>query len=361
MGVNYEPARKRYRAAIQINGKRHQKRFLSPIAAEKWLESIANDHKILQEKETYINKYPNEQTLGWMVERYIERKASRYKTYRENGYAIFRQVQERHGYVLLDDIDSPYLTQYAYQRVNDDGVAPPTVRKELTAVRQVLEFAIAHFSWIPKCPWPIKPDVPPDERLDHERQGLKDQDPLEPEDAMKVIEWMKPRNLHSALAVILFYETSMRRSEVVKLRREWLQDIPVPLALIPAEEHKNKKPREIVFTPFAHWAIKEALKSPSPDGRVLVLTQKTDKSKGSNLLRLFKQGCTEVLGRPFLTLHKLRKVNVSLQRARKIPDDMRQRQSGHLSKKVMDRDYTTIKAEDRYEHYQESFLGVDSL
>lgn len=361
MGVQYEPARKRYRASIQIHGKRYQKRFQSPVAADRWLEELERTHKAAVEQQIVENKFPNEQTLGWMVEKYIERKASRYKSYRETDYRTYRRIQDAHGHLNLDDIDAPYLTQHAYKRVNDDGITPPTVTKELIKIKQILEFAIAHFSWSPKCPWPIKPDVPPDERLHHEKMGLKDTEPVTPKDMRKIFNWMKTRNYHAALAVVLYYETGMRRTEVIRIQRQWIEDIPIPRIVVPAAEHKNKKEKRIILTPLARWAVKEAMKIPTLDGRLLHFTQSTDKSKGSTILRLYKQAATEILNRPFVTLHKLRRENSSLQRMNKIPNDIRKRQTGHMDDKVMDDRYTEFSDEHRYEYYQESFMKVDSL
>ena len=116
-----------------------------------------------------------------------------------------------------------------------------------------------------------------------------------------------------------------------------------------------------MLTPLAANAIELLMKRDTDDGRVFQFKPNTDKGKGAYILRLFKQGASEILGRPFLTIHQLKKENASQQRMRGIDDDIRQRQTGHMDRAVMDQVYTLLPPEFRAQFYRESFLGVDKV
>ena len=98
----------------------------------------------------------------------------------------------------------------------------------------------------------------------------------------------------------------MRRGEVIRLMKNYVSLKEPAFVCIPDIEHKNKKPKVVMLTPLAANAIELLMKRDSDDGRVFQFGPKTGKGKGAYILRLFKQAATEVLGRPFLTIHQLR-------------------------------------------------------
>ncbi len=50
---------------------------------------------------------------------------------------------------------------------DQDGVTVTTVRRELHAIKQVLQFSKKHYAWQPDFrDWPLDPDIPIDTRYD---------------------------------------------------------------------------------------------------------------------------------------------------------------------------------------------------
>lgn len=254
------------------------------------------------------------------------------------------------------------LTDYAFKRHDVGGVTVTTIKRELHAIKQVLQFSKKHYAWQPDLrDRPLDPDIPIDTRYDTEKRGLRDTAPLSPLEFKKLLEWLRRRDFDVHLAMIVLYETSMRRGEVIRLKKNYVSLNEPAFVCIPDIEHKNKKPKVVMLTPLAANAIELLIKRDTEDGRVFQFKPKTNKGKGAYILRLFKQGASEILDRPFLTIHQLRKENASQQRMRGINDDIRQRQTGHMDKSIMDQVYTLLPPEFRAQFYQESFLGVDKV
>ncbi len=375
MGIHFEKSRSKYTAYTQrkINGVTHnfRQRFNDQYKAESWL---AEKEQYLYRLEGTSPKTAPNHSRGELVhspdplfidacENYINTVALRYRSYKQDNGSLFRRTQKHIGSCIkLSEITTPYLTDYAYKRHDQDGVTVTTVKRELHAIKQVLQFSKKHYAWQPDFRnWPLDPDIPIDNRYDSEKRGLRDTAPLPPLQFKKLLEWLRRRDFDVHLAMIVLYETSMRRGEVIRLKKNFVSLKEPAFVCIPDIEHKNKKPKVVMLTPLAANAIELLMKRESDDGRVFQFGPKTDKGKGAYILRLFKQAATEVLGRPFLIIHQLRKENASQQRMRGIDDDIRQRQTGHIDKSVMDQVYTLLPPEFRAQFYRESFLGVDKV
>ncbi|MDW3094622.1 MAG: tyrosine-type recombinase/integrase [Gammaproteobacteria bacterium] len=285
----------------------------------------------------------------------------RFKSYRDNGANLYRGVQKRLGHLRLHKFSSGSLEQYAYQRVDDDGVSVVTAKKEIEAIKRVLDYARRNYGWRPMDPfdWPLEPQLPMDTRADDEVRGRKDQEPITPQEFKLVLEHIKPINHDVMLALVVLYETAMRRSEVVKLQKDWVQlDYPAHIK-IPGKQHKNRKAKIVMLTPLAVDAMMKVWDRDTEDGRVFVFPQLKEKSKGNYVWRLFKDACRDVLGRPNLIVHNIRVENATQLVERGMDDALRQRQTGHLDQRVLNDRYTRNRPEHRATYYQESFLDIN--
>lgn len=111
-----------------------------------------------------------------------------------------------------------------------------------------------------------------------------------------------------------------------------------------------------MLTPNAVQAICEIYIRPTIDERVFQFTPEKEKSKGAYLWKLFKDACRDVLGRPNLVVHNIRLENATQLAKRGMEDELRQRQTGHVDRKVLNDRYTRNRHEHRAAYYQESFL-----
>ena len=202
----------------------------------------------------------------------------------------------------------------------------------------------------------MEPDLPKDLRAQDEIRGRRDQEPITPNDFKKILNYIDAIDHEVTLALIVLYETAMRRSEVIKLRKEWIRFESPAHIRIPGSEHKNKKPKVVMLTPVAIQAIEEVIDRPTEDGRVFQFKASTDKSKGAHLWKLFKEACKLVLNRPNLIVHNIRLENATQLADRGMGDELRQRQTGHVDRKVLNDRYTRNRPEHRASYYQESFL-----
>ncbi len=150
----------------------------------------------------------------------------------------------------------------------------------------------------------------------------------------------------------------MRRSEVVKLQKDWVHFEDYAHIRIPGKQHKNRKPKIVMLTPVAVDAIMKVWDRETEDGRVFYFPQLKEKSKGNYLWKLFKNACRDVLDRPDLIVHNIRVENATQLVERGMDDALRQRQTGHLDKKVLNDRYTRNRPEHRATYYQESFLDI---
>ena len=371
MGIVFEQSRNKYKATIQRNGHRLQKRFKDIHAAEQWhVEQEKFLRTLDPKKPPMLEEYrPSKEELSsssdpsfyYIADDYISLKANRYKSYRGNRHTIYHRLRDRFKKERLSYFTSGTMTQHAYKRVDEERASVTTARKEVRAIVQILEFARAHYDWKPNpIEWPIKADFPADTRVESEIRGRRDQKPLKYKDFQKMARWIRERDFDCFLALVLLYETSMREGEVIKLKKEFVNLTYPPHIELPDKAHKNKKSKTVMLTPAATKALEILMDRYTDDGRVFQFSPKTDKGKAGYLWRIFKQASTELLGRPFLTVHNLRAENASQQRERGIADDLRQRQTGHIDRAVLDEHYTRFTLEFRAKQYEKSFCGVDN-
>ena len=111
-----------------------------------------------------------------------------------------------------------------------------------------------------------------------------------------------------------------------------------------------------MLTPVALHALKEVYERPTEDGRVFQFSASTDKGKGAYIWKLFKDACRDVLNRPDLIVHNIRLENATQLADRGMDDELRQRQTGHVDRKVLNDRYTRNRPEHRAHYYQNSFL-----
>ena len=374
MGVHYDKNRKKYKASVQrtIAGVKYkkQKRFEDETLAWKWhdetvesllLKAHTGDGRPPVPK-SVLSESPDPMFYD-MAEDYIQTILPQHPSYVAQPSNVFTRVQQLHNKKKLSDFTSKYLTECAFHRVNVDGIAVPTAKKEATAVKQILNYARAHHDWKhDPSVWPLTPDFPKDTRLKRNIRGYQDTKPITPDQAIKLLRWVKEIDFQVYLALIIYYETSLRRREAVIMDRNWVQLNFPAMIVLPEEYQKNYEEKELMLTPAAKQAVEQGLNYNWPDGRVLHFDQKTDKAKGAYILRIFKHGCDEVLNRPKLVIHQLRKNNASMQRMdTDMPNDVRQRQTGHMDEKVLDKIYTQLTPEYRAQFYQKSFLGIDNI
>ncbi len=159
------------------------------------------------------------------------------------------------------------------------------------------------------------------------------------------------------LALIVLYENAKRRGEVINLRKEWIRFESPSHIRIPGSEHKNKKPKVVMLTPVTVRAIGEVFNREHIDGRVFQFSATTDKGKGAHIWKLFKEVCITVLNRPDLIVHNIRLENATQLADRGMDVELRQRQTGHVDRKVLNDRFTRNRPEHRAAHYQESFLN----
>ncbi|NNC67078.1 MAG: tyrosine-type recombinase/integrase [Gammaproteobacteria bacterium] len=371
MGIVFEQSRNKYKATIQRNGHRLQKRFKDKNAAEQWHIEQESYLRTLDPKKSPTDEEhrPTKEELTassdpsfyYIADDYINLKANRHKSYKDNPHTIYHRLRDRFKKERLAYFTSGTMTQHAYKRVDEERTSVTTARKEVRAVIQVLEFARAHYDWKPNpIEWPIKADFPADTRVESEIRGRRDQKPLQHEEFQKMARWIRDRDFDCFLALILLYETSMREGEVIKLKKDFVHLSQTPHIELPDKQHKNKKTKIVMLTPAASKVLELLMDRDTEDGRVFQFSPKTDKGKAGYLWRIFKQAATEVLGRPHLTVHNLRAENASQQRERGIADDLRQRQTGHIDRAVLDEHYTRFTLEYRAKEYEKSFCGVDN-
>ncbi len=103
---------------------------------------------------------------------------------------------------------------------------------------------------------------------------------------------------------------------------------------VQGSEHKNRKPKVVMLTPVAVQAIEEVFDRPTEDVRVFQFSASTDKGKGAYIWKLFKDACRDVLNRPDLVVHNIRLENATKLVDRGMYDELRQRQTGHVDRKM---------------------------
>ena len=368
--VFFDKSRKKWFAQVQVDGQRFGKRFTDKHAARRWADELEFDLKrALQKKNPVAHLYamengrlPLENQFAAVTFEYIQRRVLRYKSYQQNGTSMYNGIQKRLGHHKLFDFTTRLLEDYAYKRVDEDGVSAVTMKKEIEAIKRILDYAKRNFGWRPADPfdWPLEPDLPQDLRAHDEIRGRQDQEPITPSDFKKILHYVDAINHEVTLALIVLYETAMRRGEVIKLRKEWVRfDAPAHIR-IPGSEHKNKKPKVVMLTPVAVLAMEEVFDRETEDGRVFQFSASTDKGKGAYLWKCFKDACKEVLNRPYLIVHNIRLENATQLAERGMEDELRQRQTGHVDRKVLNDRYTRNRPEHRAMYYEQSFLSADT-
>lgn len=367
--IFFDKSRRKWFAQVQVDGQRFGKRFEDKGTAKRWADELEFDLKrALQIKNPAAHLYamqdgrlPHDNQFAAVTAEYIQKRALRFKSYQQNGTSMYNGIQKRLGHHKLFDFTTRLLEDYAYKRVDDDGISVVTLKKEIEAIKRILDFAKRNFGWRPADPfdWPLEPDLPKDLRAQDEIRGRKDQEPITPNDFNKILTYIDVIDHEVTLALIVLYETAMRRSEVIKLRKEWIRfDTPAHIR-VPGSEHKNRKPKVVMLTPVAVQAIEEVFGRATEDGRVFQFSASTDKGKGAHLWKLFKDACKNVLDRPNLIVHNIRLENATQLADRGMEDELRQRQTGHVDRKVLNDRYTRNRPEHRAAFYQKSFLSSD--
>ena len=364
--IFFDKSRKKWFAQVQVDGTRFGKRFEDKHAARRWADELEFDLKrALQKRNPAAHLFmldkgrlPQDNQFAAVVQEYIQKRALRFKSYKQNGTSLYNGIQKRLGHHKLFDFSTRLLEEYAYKRVDKDGVSVVTLKKEIEAIKRILEYAKRNFGWRPADPfdWPLEPDLPKDLRAEDEIRGRKDQEPITPNDFKKILHYVDVIDHEVTLALIVLYETAMRKGEVIKLRKEWIRFEAPAHIRIPGTEHKNKKPKVVMLTPVAVQALQEVMDRPTEDGRVFQFSPSKDKSKGAHVWKLFKDACRDVLNRPNLIVHNIRLENATQLADRGMQDELRQRQTGHVDRKVLNDRYTRNRPEHRAMYYQESFL-----
>ncbi len=354
---------------MQVDGARFGKRFEEKHAAKRWADELEFDLKrALKKRNPAAHLYamengrlPHDNQFAAVTHEYIQRRALRYKSYQQNGTSMYNGLQKRLGHHKLFEFTTRLLEDYAYKRVDEGGISVVTLKREIEAIKRILEYAKRNFGWRPADPfdWPLEPDLPKDLRAEDEIRGRRDQEPISLREFKKILHYVDTLDHEVTLVLIVLYETAMRKGEVIKLRKEWIRFEAPPHIRIPGSEHKNKKPKVVMLTPVAIKAIQEVMGRPTEDERVFQFTPEKDKSKGAYIWKLFKDACRDVLQRPDLIVHNIRLENATQLADRGIMDELRQRQTGHLDRKVLNDRYTRNRPEHRAAFYQESFLSQE--
>jgi len=365
--IFYDRGRKKWFAQVQVDGQRFGKRFEDKHSAKRWGDELEFDLKrALQIKNPAAHLYamengrlPNENQFAAVTAEYIEKRALRFKSYRENGTSMYNGLKQRLGHHKLYEFSTHLLEDYVYKRVDDDGLSTVTLKKEIEAIKRILDFARRNFGWRPADPfdWPLEPYLPKDLRAEDEIRGRRDQEPITPAEFQKILTYVDAIDHEVTLVLIVLYETAMRRGEVIKLRKEWIRFESPAHIRIPGSEHKNKKPKVVMLTPVAVQTLEEVIDRSTDDGRVFQFGATTDKGKGAHIWKLFKEACKTVLNRPNLIVHNIRLENATQLADRGMTDELRQRQIGHVDRKVLNDRYTRNRPEHRAVFYQESFLS----
>ena len=229
------------------------KRFTDKHTARRWADELEFDlNRALKMKNPAAHLYamengrlPADNQFAAVTHEYIQRRVLRYKSYQLNGTSMYNGIQKRLGHHKLFDFTTRLLEDYAYKRVDEDGVSVVTMKKEIEAIKRILDYAKRNFGWRPADPfdWPLEPDLPKDLRAHDEIRGRKDQEPITPNEFKEILHYIDAIDHETTLALIVLYETAMRRGEVIKLRKEWIRFESPAHIRIPGSEHKNKKPK----------------------------------------------------------------------------------------------------------------------
>ena len=152
MGIHFEHLRSKFTAYTQrkIDGITHKfrQRFNDQHKAETWL---AEKEQYLDRLEGSSRKTAPSHSQNELVqspgplfidacEDYINTVALRYKSYKQDNGSLFRRTQKHIGpNTKLSEICTPYLTEYAFKRHDQDGVTVTTVKRELHEMMRVIK------------------------------------------------------------------------------------------------------------------------------------------------------------------------------------------------------------------------------
>jgi integrase len=145
---------------------------------------------------------------------------------------------------------------------------------------------------------------------------------------------------HFRAILLTDFDTGMRRNEVLKLQRPWL-DLGLRRLAIPAEYTKGGKARTIYLTSRTVAAI-QAL--PVVEGTPYIFVNPKTRTRWKNTSRMWKRA-KERVGRTDAWFHDLRRSFITNARRRGISEKVAMEISGHLTRSPFER-YNIVEERD---------------
>lgn len=160
----------------------------------------------------------------------------RFKANRTDPGPHVKRLAEAFGHLNGEDITEERIKAYGRKRLDTDGVARATLRRELAVLKRMLRLASPRLPRVPLV------DLP---RVDNARQGF-----FEEEHLQAVLPHLPP---HARHLVEFLYLTGWRSSEAFRL--QW-SDVDWDRQTVLLRDSKNREPR---LFPFRHHPRLEAV------------------------------------------------------------------------------------------------------
>jgi len=161
----------------------------------------------------------------------------RFKRNRTNPSRHVKRLAESFGNLRADEITENRIAAYSRKRLDADGMAPATLRKELAILKRMLRLASAELPRIPLVNMP---------RVDNARQGF-----FEEEHVAALLPHLPP---HARYLVEFLYLTGWRSSEAFGL--QWT-DVDWRRKCVHLRDSKSREPR--IFPFKYHPQVEEVL------------------------------------------------------------------------------------------------------
>jgi len=199
------------------------------------------------------------------------------RTYFQSAAAFFKRAEKISGHGLLSDLLEPDVVRTTLQQHYRD-LAPGTVKKVLAAIEKV-HLGCSQLGWT-KTPCPITPELREWVNSFRDDSGVRaSRFGYRPEDAERVVTYMKEKKSTYVLAAELAFRCGLRADEIAGLKGENIdaenlmlnitgkggryRQVPIPDDLL----HQLNQSKQYLFTPSASWrasfrrAVNEATKS----------------------------------------------------------------------------------------------------
>lgn len=236
---------RRYYAEVCLNGKRKGKSHDTRRAARGWIDAL---------EDGVIPLVPGKVTLSDLVERYIREVSKHHKGAHQEKFRLRRLVKELPAGPVTK-ITSSQLSEWKNEKIGQ--VSPATVRRYMTALSGVLNYALAEWQVIDRNPLTgVKkpPAGKPRDRIPTEDESVAVPAQLGYVEGAPI----ETKSQRIAVSYLVALETAMRAGEILSLDRSTVDYVRRVATLI---DTKNGDRREV---PLSSKAA-ALLKSVDPD------------------------------------------------------------------------------------------------